>query len=262
MELSPFYIFTVIDCALRWNGHMGEECCLNGQTSCNTEYADDLIYVLLWSDWKARADVVKLLWGLKKECTLIVVSHDLKYIPCLIIFMKIFSVHMSSINSDVSCSFQIVLYWVSYYLCCVLSLSHQLHTHPLTSGVSRELTPLVDRAWQMEMGGVLKEQPWPPAPSTYWIIIQVAATETSISKRLSTVANGLQYAHLPDFNEHLDTKGVIRAAHFFTMWITVGCLGRGWSACFTMSAQRTLNYIYCVVTVKANRTRGTKLHQS
>lgn len=59
-------------------------------------------------DWKARADVVKLLWGLKKECTLIVVSHDLK-----------------------------------------------------------ELTPLVDRAWKMEMGGILKEQPWPPALSTF-----------------------------------------------------------------------------------------------
>ncbi|KAG0591782.1 hypothetical protein KC19_1G201400 [Ceratodon purpureus] len=58
-------------------------------------------------DWRARADVVKLLWGLKKECTLIVVSHDLK-----------------------------------------------------------ELTPLVDRSWHMEMGGVLKEQPLPPSPST------------------------------------------------------------------------------------------------
>lgn len=58
-------------------------------------------------DWKARADVVKLLWGLKKECTIIIVSHDLK-----------------------------------------------------------ELTPLVDRAWHMEMGGVLKEKPWPPGLST------------------------------------------------------------------------------------------------
>ncbi|KAG6541946.1 hypothetical protein Mapa_016671 [Marchantia paleacea] len=53
-------------------------------------------------DWRARADVVKLLSSLKKEKTLIVVSHDLK-----------------------------------------------------------ELSPLVDRAWQMEMGGVLTQQPWP-----------------------------------------------------------------------------------------------------
>lgn len=29
-------------------------------------------------DWKARADVVKLLKDLKKELTLLVVSHDLK----------------------------------------------------------------------------------------------------------------------------------------------------------------------------------------
>ncbi|KAL3677367.1 hypothetical protein R1sor_027315 [Riccia sorocarpa] len=55
-------------------------------------------------DWKARADVVKLLTTLKKEKTVIVVSHDLK-----------------------------------------------------------ELSPLVDRAWQMEMGGILTKQPWPSA---------------------------------------------------------------------------------------------------
>lgn len=30
------------------------------------------------SDWKARADVVKLLKHLKKELTILVVSHDLK----------------------------------------------------------------------------------------------------------------------------------------------------------------------------------------
>uniref|UniRef100_A0A5B6ZJB3 Putative Non-intrinsic ABC protein 14 n=1 Tax=Davidia involucrata TaxID=16924 RepID=A0A5B6ZJB3_DAVIN len=53
-------------------------------------------------DWKARADVVKLLMHLKKELTLLVVSHDL-----------------------------------------------------------RELAPLVDRSWRMEMGGVLEEEPLP-----------------------------------------------------------------------------------------------------
>ncbi|CAM6035543.1 unnamed protein product [Sphagnum compactum] len=57
-------------------------------------------------DWKARADVVNLLWSLKGERTLIVVSHDLK-----------------------------------------------------------ELAPLVDRAWQMEMGGHLSEQLWPSSDS-------------------------------------------------------------------------------------------------
>ncbi|KAL8538461.1 hypothetical protein ACS0TY_000461 [Phlomoides rotata] len=50
-------------------------------------------------DWKARADVVKLLKDLKKELTLLVVSHDLK-----------------------------------------------------------ELAPLVDQSWRMEMGGVLKSE--------------------------------------------------------------------------------------------------------
>jgi ABC-type Mn2+/Zn2+ transport system ATPase subunit len=30
-------------------------------------------------DWKARADVAKLLKHLKKELTLLVVSHDLRY---------------------------------------------------------------------------------------------------------------------------------------------------------------------------------------
>ncbi|XP_059638480.1 ABC transporter I family member 11, chloroplastic isoform X1 [Cornus florida] len=53
-------------------------------------------------DWKARADVVKLLKHLKKEVTLLVVSHDLK-----------------------------------------------------------ELVPLVDRSWKMEMGGRLEEEPLP-----------------------------------------------------------------------------------------------------
>ncbi|KAG5527001.1 hypothetical protein RHGRI_028063 [Rhododendron griersonianum] len=53
-------------------------------------------------DWKARADVVKLLKHLKKELTLLVVSHDLK-----------------------------------------------------------ELAPLVDWSWKMEIGGVLKEEPLP-----------------------------------------------------------------------------------------------------
>ncbi|KAI8533394.1 hypothetical protein RHMOL_Rhmol10G0006000 [Rhododendron molle] len=53
-------------------------------------------------DWKARADVVKLLKQLKKELTLLVVSHDLK-----------------------------------------------------------ELAPLVDRSWKMEIGGVLNEEPLP-----------------------------------------------------------------------------------------------------
>ncbi|XP_057800538.1 ABC transporter I family member 11, chloroplastic [Salvia miltiorrhiza] len=50
-------------------------------------------------DWKARADVVKLLRDLKKELALLVVSHDLK-----------------------------------------------------------ELAPLVDQSWRMEMGGVLKRE--------------------------------------------------------------------------------------------------------
>nr|BAJ92890.1 predicted protein [Hordeum vulgare subsp. vulgare] len=53
-------------------------------------------------DWKARADVVNLLKDLKKDHTILVVSHDL-----------------------------------------------------------RELYPLVDRSWRMEMGGVLKEESLP-----------------------------------------------------------------------------------------------------
>ncbi|KAM0882980.1 hypothetical protein ACQ4PT_031926 [Festuca glaucescens] len=53
-------------------------------------------------DWKARADVVNLLKALKKDHTILVVSHDL-----------------------------------------------------------RELYPLVDRSWRMEMGGILKEESLP-----------------------------------------------------------------------------------------------------
>ncbi|KAF3334500.1 ABC transporter I family member 11 [Carex littledalei] len=53
-------------------------------------------------DWKARADVVNLLKNIKKDLTILVVSHDLK-----------------------------------------------------------ELAPLVDKSWEMEMGGVLKEAPVP-----------------------------------------------------------------------------------------------------
>ncbi|KAF5755462.1 putative ABC transporter, AAA+ ATPase domain, P-loop containing nucleoside triphosphate hydrolase [Helianthus annuus] len=53
-------------------------------------------------DWKARADVVKLLKNLKKELTILVVSHDLK-----------------------------------------------------------ELTPLVDKSWRMDVGGLLSEKPLP-----------------------------------------------------------------------------------------------------
>ncbi|CAN6460568.1 unnamed protein product [Victoria cruziana] len=53
-------------------------------------------------DWRARADVVKLLKNLKNQLTLLVVSHDLK-----------------------------------------------------------ELAPLVDKSWKMEMGGILKEAPLP-----------------------------------------------------------------------------------------------------
>ncbi|KAK4764547.1 hypothetical protein SAY86_025637 [Trapa natans] len=53
-------------------------------------------------DWKARADVVKLLKHLKREVTILVVSHDL-----------------------------------------------------------RELAPLVDRSWRMEMGGHLREESLP-----------------------------------------------------------------------------------------------------
>ncbi|XP_023730003.1 ABC transporter I family member 11, chloroplastic isoform X2 [Lactuca sativa] len=53
-------------------------------------------------DWKARADVVKLLMDLKKELTILVVSHDLK-----------------------------------------------------------ELAPLVDRSWRMNVGGVLMEESLP-----------------------------------------------------------------------------------------------------
>ncbi|GJW94745.1 ABC transporter I family member 11, chloroplastic isoform X1 [Tanacetum coccineum] len=53
-------------------------------------------------DWKARADVVKLLKDLKKQLTILVVSHDLK-----------------------------------------------------------ELAPLVDRSWRMDVGGLLKEEPLP-----------------------------------------------------------------------------------------------------
>lgn len=38
------------------------------------------LYLILFilSDWKARADVVKLLKHLKKELTVLVVSHDLR----------------------------------------------------------------------------------------------------------------------------------------------------------------------------------------
>ncbi|XP_031484579.1 ABC transporter I family member 11, chloroplastic [Nymphaea colorata] len=53
-------------------------------------------------DWQARADVVKLLKNLKKELTILVVSHDLK-----------------------------------------------------------ELAPVVDKSWKMEMGGIIKEAPLP-----------------------------------------------------------------------------------------------------
>ncbi|KAF3793500.1 ABC transporter I family member 11 [Nymphaea thermarum] len=53
-------------------------------------------------DWQARADVVKLLKNLKKELTILVVSHDLK-----------------------------------------------------------ELAPVVDKSWKMEMGGTIKEAPLP-----------------------------------------------------------------------------------------------------
>ncbi|KAL8260781.1 hypothetical protein R6Q59_024830, partial [Mikania micrantha] len=53
-------------------------------------------------DWKARADVVKLLKNLKKELTILAVSHDLK-----------------------------------------------------------ELTPLVDKSWRMDAGGLLIERPLP-----------------------------------------------------------------------------------------------------
>lgn len=47
---------------------------------CSFFYAVvSLFYYTLWlSDWKARADVVKLLKHLKKELTILVVSHDLK----------------------------------------------------------------------------------------------------------------------------------------------------------------------------------------
>jgi energy-coupling factor transporter ATP-binding protein EcfA2 len=54
-------------------------------------------------DWKARAEVVQLLSAIKKECTLLVVSHDL-----------------------------------------------------------REIEPLVDVAWKMQMGGQLEPVEWPP----------------------------------------------------------------------------------------------------
>ncbi|KAJ4752139.1 Energy-coupling factor transporter ATP-binding protein EcfA2 [Rhynchospora pubera] len=53
-------------------------------------------------DWKARADVVNLLKNIKKDLTILVVSHDLK-----------------------------------------------------------ELAPLVDKSWKMNLGGVLKEAPVP-----------------------------------------------------------------------------------------------------
>lgn len=68
-----------------------------------------LISCLIWSgvcaglDWKARAEIIQLLHKLKKSCTLVVVSHDL-----------------------------------------------------------REISPLVDHAWRMEMGGKLQEVSWPP----------------------------------------------------------------------------------------------------
>ena len=55
-------------------------------------------------DWRARADVAKCLADLKKDATLLVVSHDLA-----------------------------------------------------------ELGPLVDDAWVMRPGGVLKRARWPPA---------------------------------------------------------------------------------------------------
>ncbi|KAL0041839.1 hypothetical protein WJX79_006189 [Trebouxia sp. C0005] len=54
-------------------------------------------------DWRARIEVADTLKHLKSECTILVVSHDL-----------------------------------------------------------RELTPLVDKAWQMQPGGRLQASPWPP----------------------------------------------------------------------------------------------------
>ncbi|CAI7819257.1 unnamed protein product, partial [Closterium sp. NIES-54] len=57
-------------------------------------------------DWRARADVVRLLAALKRERSILVVSHDL-----------------------------------------------------------RELAPLVDRSWRMQMGGRLREESLPAAVS-------------------------------------------------------------------------------------------------
>lgn len=58
-------------------------------------------------DWKARMEVADVLKDLKKKCTILVVSHDL-----------------------------------------------------------RELTPLVDKAWEMQPGGILQTASWPPAQPT------------------------------------------------------------------------------------------------
>ena len=80
-------------------------------------------------DWKARADVAKLLKHLKKELTLLVVSHDLKL------------AFLSSCPSSLSCA---GTYFDNMVLCF---LNH------------RELAPLVDRSWRMEGGGVLIEEP-------------------------------------------------------------------------------------------------------
>lgn len=44
---------------------------------CSVKNSDSCVNV---TDWKARADVVKLLKHLKKELTILVVSHDLKYV--------------------------------------------------------------------------------------------------------------------------------------------------------------------------------------
>ncbi|CAK7328333.1 unnamed protein product [Dovyalis caffra] len=77
-------------------------------------------------DWKARADVVKLLKHLKKELTVLVVSHDLNFVLVPLMCYHILAIPITVLLVPVS--------------------------------IHREFAALVDHSWRMEMGGFLTKE--------------------------------------------------------------------------------------------------------
>lgn len=108
-------------------------------------------------DWRARAELAETLKQLKSECTILVVSHDLRELTPLVRACVLLHSRL--------CGLLPVLFQVLGHIAWYTGINKTDRTFPLKNAFPDEQllhVMQVDHAWQLQPGGKLKTAAWPP----------------------------------------------------------------------------------------------------